>query len=326
MVTARQLSRLGTTRWVDFATRRFVRLVASLFVVITLTFAMVHLIPGNPVRAALGPTAAPSVVAERTAQLGLNHPLFQQYLDYVRGVLTFHLGTSIITDQPVSQTIATRLPATAELVGVALVLVLLLAIPIGMVVGILTDRGRHPRLLLVFTTVTSVFNTIPEFLMGVGLVYVFAVTLQWFPVAGVQGWSSVVLPAFALALGPAASLSRIVRVQMAAVLSQDYMRVAQGKRLPRHLFYLRHALPNMLVGALTVGGLLLGVLVAGAVVVENVFARLGLGTLIIQGITQQDYPVVQGVLLVLAVAVLILNLLVDVALVMLDPRSAQQSR
>jgi peptide/nickel transport system permease protein len=307
--------------WLSFLARRIGRLVISLAVVLSLSFLLIQFIPGDPVRLALGPTAPASMVAQQRAALGLTKPLGIQYLDYWHDVLTGHLGSSIVSGQSVGQIIATSLPETAELVGVALVLTMIFSVSIGVLAGALTHQGRRPRLLLFFTSATSILNTIPEFLLGVGLVFVFAVTLKLLPVAGASGWQSLVLPALAIAIGPTAGLARIVRVQTDVVLAQDYMRVARAKRLPTWIIYLRHALPNLLTAALTIGGLLLGTLVASSVVVENVFARPGLGTAIVQAITQHDYPVIQGILLVLGAAVLVLNLLVDLVLSALDPRS-----
>jgi len=307
--------------WLSFLARRIGRLVISLAVVLSLSFLLIQFIPGDPVRLALGPTAPASMVAQQRAALGLTKPLGIQYLDYWHDVLTGHLGSSIVSGQSVGQIIATSLPETAELVGVALVVTMIFSVLIGVLAGALTHQGRRPRLLLFFTSATSILNTIPEFLLGVGLVFVFAVTLKLLPVAGASGWQSLVLPALAIAIGPTAGLARIVRVQTDVVLAQDYMRVARAKRLPTWIIYLRHALPNLLTAALTIGGLLLGTLVASSVVVENVFARPGLGTAIVQAITQHDYPVIQGILLVLGAAVLVLNLLVDLLLSALDPRS-----
>jgi peptide/nickel transport system permease protein len=307
--------------WLIFLARRIGRLIVSLAVVLSLSFLLIQFIPGDPVRLALGPTAPASMVAQQRAALGLTKPLGVQYLDYWRDVLTGHLGTSIVSGQPVEQIIATSLPETAELVGVALVFTMIFSVSIGMLAGALTARGRRPRATLVFTSATSILNTIPEYLLGVGLVFVFAVTLKLLPVAGDSGWQSLVLPALAISIAPTAGLARIVRVQTDVVLSQEYMRVARAKRLPTRLIYLRHALPNLLTAALTIGGLLLGTLVASSIVVENVFARPGLGTAIVQAITQHDYPVIQGILLVLGAAVLVLNLLVDLLLSGLDPRS-----
>lgn len=167
-----------------------------------------------------------------------------------------------------------------------------------------------------------VLGAIPEFLLAVGLVYVFATSLGWLPVAGRDGASSLVLPVLALSLGPAAVLARIVRVEMLAVLDADFIRTARAKRLPARLVYFRHALPNALTATLTLGGLMLSAMVAGTVLVENVFAWPGLGSTIVSSILAKDYPAVQGVVLVYGVGVLLVNLAVDTALAVLDPRSA----
>lgn len=307
--------------WLVFALRRTVRLAVSLAAVASAVFFMIALVPGDPVRSALGPTAPVELVERRRAQLGLDQPILDQFGAYWRRILTGELGTSITSERPVGRTIAERAGDTAALVGVAIAITLLLAVGIGMLVGAVTHGGRRPRLLIGFTVISSALNTIPAFLLGILLVFVFAVTLRVLPVAGSAGWQTLVLPAVALALGPAAGLARIVRAQTDVVLGEDYLRVARGKRLPRRLIYLRHALPNLLTAALTIGGLLLGVLVAGSVVVESVFARAGLGSAVIQAIIDRDYPVVQGILLVLAAAVLVLNLLVDLLLGLLDRQS-----
>jgi peptide/nickel transport system permease protein len=166
-----------------------------------------------------------------------------------------------------------------------------------------------------------VLAAIPEFLLAVGLVYVFAVTLHWFPVAGRGSVASYVLPVLSLAIGPAAVLARICRVELLAVLQTDYLRTARAKRLPASVVYLRHALPNAATATITLGGLLLGGMVAGTVLVENVFGWPGLGSTIVSSIIAKDYPLVQGVVLVYGVGVLLVNLAVDVILALLDPRS-----
>jgi len=195
------------------------------------------------------------------------------------------------------------------------------SVPLGAAMAVLTRGGRRKRGELAFTATSVVLGAIPEFLVAVGLVYVFSVQLGWVPVAGRSGPDSYLLPVVALALGPAAVLARIVRVEMLSVLGSDYIRTARAKRLPPRAIYLHHALPNALTATLTLGGLLLAGLVAGTVLVENVFAWPGLGSTIVQSIIARDYPVVQGIVLVYGVGVLLVNLVVDVALAVLDPRS-----
>ena len=185
----------------------------------------------------------------------------------------------------------------------------------------MTRGGRRPRAELSFTSVSVVLAAIPEFLLAVGLVYVFAVKLAWLPVAGRGTAASYLLPTLSLAIGPAAVLARICRVELLAVLRTDYLRTARAKRLPEARIYLRHALPNAVTATITVGGLLLGGMVAGTALVENVFGWPGLGSTIVSSILSKDYPLVQGVVLVYGIGVLLVNLVVDIALALLDPRS-----
>jgi peptide/nickel transport system permease protein len=313
--------RSARSPWAGFALRRLGRLLISLVVLVTATFAMIHLVPGDPVRAALGPTAPPALVQQTKEDLGLTKPLPQQYVDYTRNLLTGNLGVSFVTRTPVSQIVKDRLPETAKLAVLAFLLTLLIAVPVGVVTAVLTHNGRRRGLELAFTTSSTVAATVPDYLFGVGLVYVLGVSLGWLPVAGRSGPSSYVLPVLALSLGPAAGLARIVRVEMLKVLGTDYMRTARGKRLPARLLYVRHALPNSLTATLTIGGLLLGGLIAGTVLVENVFAWPGLGTTVVQSVVQQDYAVVQAIAFLLGTAVLLINFVVDLALGLLDPRS-----
>jgi peptide/nickel transport system permease protein len=282
---------------------------------------MIHLIPGDPVRTALGPTAPADLVQARRHVLGLDDPLLSQYLHYLKGLVTGDLGMSLASQLPVSDVIAQRLPATLLLAVFAFLAAVLVAIPLGVVTGVLTRRGHGHRTELAFTTSSIVVATIPDFLIGVALVYVFGIRLGWLPVAGDDTPASYVLPVFSLAIGPAAILARIVRVEMVGVLEADFVRTARAKRLPARTIYAYHALPNAVTAALTVGGLLLSALVAGTILVENVFAWPGLGSTIIRSILTKDYPVVQAIVLVYGVGVLITNLAVDVALAVLDPRS-----
>lgn len=307
--------------WMSFLWWKILRFAASLWVLITASFLMIHLVPGDPVRAALGVDAPPNLVAERRRLLGLDNPLWQQYLDYIAGLTRGDLGTSTLSRLPVADTVADRLPATLEIALLSFAVVMALAVPLGLITAVHTRGGRHRGTELGFTATTALLASVPEFLLAVGLVYVFAVELNWLPVAGRDGPSSFVLPVLALSLGSVGALARVVRVEILAVLEQDYIRTARAKRLPAHLIYLRHALPNALTGCLTLGGMLLMGLIVGSVLVENVFAWPGLGTTIVQSILQRDYPVVQAVVLVYGTGVLLVNLGVDVLLAVLDPRS-----
>lgn len=319
--TGAHVSVLRRSPWLRFLLRRTGRLAGSLVVLVVAAFALIHLVPGDPVRGSLGLTAPPELVHARRVALGLDKPLLSQFWTYVTGLAHGDLGQSMSNGLPVSRLIADRLPNTAALAALAFLLVMLVALPVGMALAVATQDGRRRGLELGFIATSNTITAIPNFLLAVGGVALFAVALKALPVAGKGGASSYVLPVLALAAGPAASLALIVRVETLRVLRQDYMRTGRAKRLPARLLYLRHALPNLLTAALTLGGLLLGGLVAGTVLVENVFAWPGLGTTIVGSINEKDYPVVQSVVLVLGAIVLVINLLVDLAVATVDPRS-----
>ncbi|WP_224282819.1 ABC transporter permease [Streptomyces sp. LS1784] len=308
--------------WTVFLGRRTVRLILSLGVVLTASFAMIRLVPGDPVRAALGVDAAPSLVAARRHDLGLDTPFLSQYQHYLGGLLHGDLGTSLVTGAPVAELVRTRLPATLEIAGLAFLVTLAVALPAGLLAAVRTRDGRHPRTELAFTAVTAGLAGVPDFVLAAGLTALLAVGLQLLPVAGAAGVESFVLPVLALSLAPTAVLVRIVRVEVLKVLDEDYMRTARSKRLSPARRYLRHAVPNTATATLTVAGVLLPALIAGTVLVEKVFDWPGIGSAMAQSVVAQDYPVVQAMVLVLGTTVLLAGLLVDVVLAVLDPRSA----
>ena len=195
---------------------------------------MIHVIPGDPVRAALGPTAPPELVAAWREDLGLNLPLWEQYLNYLQGLFTGDLGTSIVTRVPVIEIIAQRLPATASLALLAFLAAVIVAVPIGVAVAVATHRGRRRGLELGFASGSVFASAIPDFLLGVALVYIFGVQLQWLPVAGREGPESYILPVIALMVGPAAVLARIVRVGGDGSRPAAVLEFEQGSRADLH--------------------------------------------------------------------------------------------
>ena len=307
--------------WASFLIRRLARLVVSVWVLITFAFLLIHLIPGDPVRAALGLTAPPDLVERTREGLGLNDPLLVQYGRYMHNLFTGDFGVSMINRLTVLDTVSHRLPNTLLLAVLAFVTIVLIAIPLGLGMAILTRDGRRRPLELGFTSSAMVIAAIPEFLAAVMLVYVFAVKTGWFPIAGKAGPNTFVLPVAALSIGAAAALSRLVRVEVLGVLGQDFIRTARSKRLRNARIYLRHALPNTLTATLTVSGLLLSSLVVGSVLVETTFAWPGLGPTMVSAILARDYPMVQIIVLVYGAMVLFINLVVDLVLAALDPRS-----
>ena len=307
--------------WLRFAARRLGQLLVSAFVLITASFLIIHLVPGDPVRAALGLDASQQLVNTQRAALGLDNPLWLQYVDYLRNLFTGHFGTSITSGLPVSDVISQRLPATLELAGYSFACAVVIAVPLGLVLGVATRDGRRRGTELAFTSTSILLAAIPGFLFAVGLVYAFGVTLHWVPVAGESGFSSYILPVASMAIGPAVVLARILRLEVITALHADYVRTARAKRLPAWRIHLLHVLPNALTATLTICGLLLAAMIAGTILVENVFAWPGLGSEIVSSIIAKDYPVVQAIVLVYGTGVLLINLAVDVALALLDPRS-----
>ena len=311
-----------THPWLTYLIRRSAYFFASLFLLVTLSFLLVQLIPGDPARVSAGEMASPEVVEARRVELGLDRPLIIQYLSFWRGLFTADLGVSYNSRLPVIDVILARAPATLELALAAVALVLVIAVPLGLAFGALTRGERRRGVEAGFTAVSAILAVIPEFLAGVLLVYAFAVSSQLLPVAGRSGLSSYILPVIALSLGPSAALTRIVRAETLTVLEQGYIRTARSKRMGPIRLYGRHVLPNLLTSTFTIGGLLLGGMIAGTVLVENVFAWPGLGTTIVDSIQGKDYPLVQAIIIFYGAVVLLINLVVDVLLILLDPRTA----
>src|SRR5690606_8971288 len=247
----------------DFAIRRLGRLVVSLVVVVLAAFFVIHLVPGDPVRAALGPTAPAGLVEATRAELGLDKPIPQQLFDYLGGLLRGDLGTSIQSGLSVSDTIAARFPNTLTLAALGFLVAVIGALPIGMGAALVARTGRGRTVNGGISGFLGVLIAVPDFVLSVGLIAAFSMWLGLFPPAGWGSASSAVLPVLGLALGPMAYLARIVQVEMIAVLDSTYIATARAKRLPQRIILLRHALPNIVTATLTVGGLLLSGLVAG---------------------------------------------------------------
>jgi peptide/nickel transport system permease protein len=314
-------SRVVRNPWARFLLRRLSGLVLSFTVLVIVTFLIVPLIPGDPATIAAGDGASAAQIANVRAELGLDLPLVSQFANYVSGVLRLDLGASFVSGESVSTLILTRFPFTAEIALLAIALVLLLSVPLGMAVAILTRGGRNKWLDNLFNFLTSFIYSIPQYVVATLLVVVFAVTLRWFPAAGAATLSSLVLPTAALMLGPVCVISRIVRRETAVVLDKDYIRTARGWRLGVLRTNARYVLPNLVTTTLTLSGLILAAQLGGAVVIETVFAWPGLGQGIVNAILQRDYPVIRGIILILGLLATLIIILVDLVLAILDPRN-----
>ena len=307
--------------WVGFLARRLFGGLLALVVLVCATFLLVRLVPGDPVINAIGTDARPETIERIRTENGLDKPLPEQFWSYVTGLVQGDLGRDFVTGEPVSTTIRQRIGGSLQLAGAALVLVLVVSIPLGMLAGALTREGRRRRFEVAFVSVTSIFSAVPDYLTATLLALVLAVQFQIFPVAGSEGLDALVLPVLAVSIHSIMNLTRLVRLETLNVLAQDYIRTARSERLSTRIIYARHALPNVATAALTVGGVIFANLIGGAVVVENVFARSGLGTALVSAVTANQYVVVQGITLVLGTVVIVVNVLVDIALGIMDPRS-----
>lgn len=307
--------------WLQFAGRRLIRMALSLITLIVVSFVMIALIPGDPARSSLGPNATAQAVAQRQHQLGLDKPLPAQFAGYIDQLIHGNFGTSFALHIPVATIVGQRWMPTIIIAILAFVVAVVVAIPVGLAAAIATQGGRRHGLEVGFVVVTAILFSIPGFILAVGLAFVFAVNWSVFPIAGVSDPSGYVLPVAALAIGPAAAIARIVRLESLKVLQQDYIRTARSKRMKSLRLHVRHVLPNTLAPTMAMAGLLLAGLLGGTVLVETVFAIPGLGATLTQSILTKDYPMVQALVLLFGGGVLVVNLAVDIAIALVDRRA-----
>ena len=292
-----------------------------LFGVSTLVFLLLVLIPGDPVDVVLGESAQAADREAMRAALGLDRPLPERWLKFYVDLAHGDLGDSLVRLQPVTDLIRQRLPATLQLAAAAFVLVLLISMPLGIIAA--RHRGRWPDSLA--QTFALVGVSIPNFWLGPLLVLLFSVYLGWTPVSGNLESGSLVLPAITLGLSMAAITTRMMRSSLLEIESQPFLRTARCKGLSEGAVMLRHSLPNAMLPVITVLGLQLGGLLAGAVITEVVFSWPGIGSLLVDAIRQRDYPVVQGVVLFIALSYVLVNRLSDTLAAWLDPRIRERA-
>lgn len=303
---------------------RLVSLILTLAVVSGAIFLLLDVLPGDPAAVMLGTAATPETLEALRRSLGLDRPAPERYLAWVAGLLTGDLGTSLTYQTPVAGLVAERFAVTLPLALLSLSLALALAIP----AGVLAASRRDGLLDRAVGVASQVGVAVPNFWVGLLLILLFSTRLGWLPPGGFPGWraglgpalAALLLPAVALALPQAAVLARITRSAALDVIGSDFVRTARAKGVPRGRVLARHVLPNTLIPVSTVLGLQLSFLIAGAVLVENVFNLPGLGRLAYQALAQRDLVVIRNVVLILAGIVVVVNALVDVAYLVLDPR------
>lgn len=300
-----------------YAFNRLLVTIPTVVAVTILVFAMLQLIPGDPAEIFLGEQrSTPELLAQVRHDMGLDRPLYVQYLDYMGNVLRGDFGTSLFNNQPVLGQILEALPSTLELALSALVISTFLGILLG-IISALKHNSWIDSLSMGFALIGV---SMPVFWLGLLLILVFSVQLRWFPPMGQGSLDRLVLPALALGLLSSATLARLVRSSMLDALNEDYVRTARAKGLRERIVVIRHALRNALIPAVTVLGLQFGGLLSGAVLTETIFARVGLGRMYVESILNKDITMIQGLTLILALSVMLTNILVDLSYAMLDPR------
>jgi ABC-type dipeptide/oligopeptide/nickel transport system permease component len=287
-----------------------------LLAVVTLVFLMLHVMPGDPARLALGAEASVQDVARLRTKLGLDQPIYRQYANFLGGLLHGDLGTSYVTGRPVINEAWEALTYTIQLALVALAISVLLGIPLGVA------AATRPNSIISDTAMAlSVLGvSIPAFWLGLLLMLVFALWLDLLPSAGAGSWKNIILPGITLATWSLGTVARMTRASMIEVIGSDYIRTARAKGLGEATVVWSHALRNALIPIITMIGLRLGYMMGGAVATETVFSWPGLGRYIVSAILARDYPSVQVGILLFSISFLVINLLVDIAYAMVDPR------
>ena len=296
--------------------RRLLALVPVALGVATLTFAIIHLVPGDPVVAMLGETAEPADIVGMRHQLGLDRPLLAQYAAYLGGLAVGDLGESISYRKPVSRLIAERFPATLELAAAGMLIALLLAFPLGLIAG--ANPGGAGDLGAMGFAIVGI--SIPHIYLGPLLMILFSLDLRLLPLTGRGGLAHLVLPAVTIGTALAAILARMLRQSLIRVHESDYMRTAISKGLSERAALIRHGLRNALTSVVTIIGLQMGALLSGTLITEIIFSWPGIGRLLISAIGARDYPVVEGCVLTFAMTYVVVNLATDLIYALIDPR------
>lgn len=304
-----------TGLWV-YVIKRLILAVPTIIGAATLIFFLVRVLPGDPVHLLAGEQTSPEVIARLRAEFGLDKPIYEQYLLYLRSVFMLDFGISYRTYTPVIVEIMSRFPNTLILTASSMAI----AIAIGLSLGVLASLrvgGIVDRAILVFT---SIYVSMPVFWLGLILIYIFSINLRILPVGGIGSPAHLVLPSLALSHTPLSYIARITRSSMIEAFSQDHFRFAIARGIPRRNAILNHALRNSMINIVTVIGYFTGVLLGGAVVTETVFAWPGVGRLLIESIAARDYIMVQGIVIFITIVFVLVNLVVDIIYRLIDPR------
>ncbi|MCL6632627.1 MAG: ABC transporter permease [Alicyclobacillus herbarius] len=313
-----------------YVAKRLLTMIPVLIFLSIMVFSLIHLIPGDPAEMVLGQDATPQALAALRAQMGLNHSVPVQYLDWMARLFHGNLGTSLLDHEPVSHLIGQRLPVTIELAVGTVIVAVLIAFPLGILAAV--KRGRWADAVSVFVSTFGL--AVPPFWIGLLFLIFFTVKMHLFPSSGYapmfqdfrQNISVMVLPMVATGIREAAVLLRMLRPSLNDVLNEDYVRTARAKGLPSWRVVLKHALRNALVPVITTGGLQIAGLLGGLVITEEIFSLPGFGSLLVQSVFNRDYPTVQACALIAALLVIAVNLAVDIVYGIVDPRIRLERR
>jgi peptide/nickel transport system permease protein len=306
---------------IHYILKRFLQIIPVLLLVTVVIFLLMRLIPGDPAYVMLGEKATPELVAELHVKMGLDKPLYVQYLVFLKKLISFNLGNSIVYLIPVSQLLAKRIVVTLSLTAMAAIIVIALSFPLGYLAGVKKDKTMDQ----IIRTGTLIAIAVPQFWIGLLLLMFFGLKLHWFPVAGWgDTWpahlKSLILPAFTTALATSSLLIKNLRNSVVDVVNSDYVDFARSKGLSEGKVRSRHIVRNALISTITLLSLRVAGMLGGAIIIETVFALPGVGSLLIQAVLSRDYAVVQAVVFVFAALVLIANLITDISYSLLDPR------
>lgn len=299
-----------------FLVRRLLLTLPVVWIVVTLVFALIHLVPGDPVAQMLGEGAPLPEIQRMRHELGLDRPILDQYKTYIVGLVKGDMGVSFRNQQSVAKSIVARYPATLQLTVAAILVSLIVSIPLGVLGAV--KRGRFTDKAIGVFTLFGI--SLPNFALGPLLILFFSIVLGLLPVSGRGSFAHLILPASTMGMALSAITTRMVRSSMLEEIQQDYVRTARAKGLAERTVLFRHALRNGLLPVVTILGLQAGALLAGAIITESIFAWPGLGRMTVQAINSRDYPLLQGCILTISLSYIVINLLTDVIYSVIDPR------
>lgn len=309
--------------------KRILQLIPVLLITMTITFVITRVLPGNPAVTILGPQATPEAIEAMEEEMGLNDPMPIQYINYIKGVVTGDLGTSYRYNQPVAELILDKLPNTLSLALASLLIALVIGIP----VGILSAVKQYSIFDYIAMFLALLGVSMPAFWLGLMLVLIFSVNLGWLPTMGMGSMANglgdviihLILPAFCLSTGSMANFARISRSSMLEVINQDYMKAVRAKGIRETVVIMKHGFKNALPPIVTVLGMRISALMTGAIMIEKIFNWPGIGRLIVDAINNNDFELIQGAVLFMAVLYVVVNLLVDIAYLYLNPKVSYES-